>query len=391
MRVLQLHNLYKIAGGEDVVVEAERSLLEANGNEVALLQQDNDRITDTSSQAIAALGAIYSLSSKQQVREEITRFRPDIVHVHNFFPLWSPAVYDACRDARVPVVQTLHNYRLFCPDAFFYRNGKPCEDCMEKFFPWPGVVHRCYRGSRVGTAAVATMLSLHRARGTWHDRVDRYIALTEFAREKFIQGGLPADKIAVKPNFVSPDPGPGEGRGGYAIFVGRLSPEKGVDTLLEAWKRLGKGIPLKIVGQGPLADKVQEAASKLANVEWLGRLPLTELYELMGAAQFLIFPSQWYETFGRVAVEAFATGTPAIAANIGAVAEIVEDNRTGFHFRPGDPDDLAAKVDWAISHPEDLARMRREARAEFEAKYTAAQNYKELMDIYELACGSSSN
>ena len=391
MRVLQLHNLYRIPGGEDVVVEAEKALLEANGHKVALLQADNDRITDISSQAIAALGAIYSLSSKKQVLAEIARFRPDIVHVHNFFPLWSPAVYDACREAGVPVVQTLHNYRLFCAGAFFLRDGKPCEDCMGKFFPWPGVVHRCYRGSRLGSAAVAAMQSLHRARGTWQERVDRYIALTEFAREKFIQGGLPAGKIAVKPNFVNPDPGPGEGRGGYAIFVGRLSPEKGVKILLEAWELLGKGIPLKIVGQGPLAEKVQEAASKLANVEWLGSLPLAELYELMGEAQFSIVPSQWYETFGRVAIEAFATGTPAIAANIGAVAEIVEDNRTGFLFRPGDRDDLAAKVEWALAHPEDLARMRRETRAEFEAKYTAAQNYRQLMEIYELTCGSSSN
>ena len=391
MRVLQLHNLYKIAGGEDVVVEAEKALLEANGHEVALLQEDNDRITDTLSQAIAAVGTIYSPSAKKQVREEIARFRPDVVHVHNFFPLLSPAVYDACREAGVPVVQTLHNYRLFCAGAFFLWNGKPCEDCMGKFFPWPGVVRGCYRDSRLGSAAVGAMQSLHRVRGTWQERVDRYIALTEFAREKFIEGGLPGGKIAVKPNFVNPDPGPGEGRGGYAIFVGRLSPEKGVDTLLEAWERLGKAIPLKIVGQGPLAEKVRGAASKLANVEWLGRLPLAELYELMGEAQFLVFPSQWYETFGRVAIEAFATGTPAIAANIGAVAEIVEDNRTGFHFRPGDPDDLAAKVEWVLEHPEDLARMRREVRAEFEAKYTAAQNYRQLMEIYELACGSSSN
>jgi glycosyltransferase involved in cell wall biosynthesis len=355
---------------------------------VVLLQADNDEISGSFNQAMTAANAIYSQSGKRRVFSEIARFRPDIVHVHNFFPLWSPAVYDACRDAGVPVVQTLHNYRLFCSDAFFFRDGKVCEDCLGKFFPWPGIVHRCYRGSAVGTAAVATMLTVHRARRTWHTRVDKYIALTEFARQKYIEGGLPGEKILVKPNFVYPDPGAGSGGGGYALFVGRLSPEKGIDTLLAAWKHLDQAIPLKIVGQGPLAETVKEAVSKLSNVEWLGTLTLERLYEIMGKAEFLIFPSAWYETFGRVAVEAFATGTPVIAAQIGAVAEIVEDQRTGLHFRPGDPDDLVAKVQWALSHPNQLQKMRREARMEFESKYTAQQNYQQLMEIYKSACNS---
>jgi glycosyltransferase involved in cell wall biosynthesis len=388
MRILQIHNLYRIPGGEDVVVAAEKALLEDNGHDVVLLQADNDEISGSFNQAMTAANAIYSQSGKRRVFSEIARFRPDIVHVHNFFPLWSPAVYDACRDAGVPVVQTLHNYRLFCSDAFFFRDGKVCEDCLGKFFPWPGIVHRCYRGSAVGTAAVATMLTVHRARRTWHTRVDKYIALTEFARQKYIEGGLPGEKILVKPNFVYPDPGAGSGGGGYALFVGRLSPEKGIDTLLAAWKHLDQAIPLKIVGQGPLAETVKEAVSKLSNVEWLGTLTLEKLYEIMGKAEFLIFPSAWYETFGRVAVEAFATGTPAIAAQIGAVAEIVEDQRTGLHFRPGDPDDLVAKVQWALSHPNQLQKMRREARMEFESKYTAQQNYQQLMEIYKSACNS---
>ncbi|NER33263.1 MAG: glycosyltransferase family 4 protein [Oscillatoria sp. SIO1A7] len=391
MRVLQLHNLYKIAGGEDVVVEAERDLLEANGHDVALLQEDNDRITDTLSQAIAAVGAIYSPSAKKQVRAEIARFRPDIVHVHNFFPLWSPAVYDACREAGVPVVQTLHNYRLFCAGAFFFRDGKPCEDCMGKFFPWPGVVHGCYRDSRLGTAAVAAMQSLHRARGTWQERVDRYIALTEFAREKFIEGGLPAKKILVKPNFLSPDTGVGEGRGQYALFVGRLSPEKGLSTLLAAWEKLGDRLGLKIVGDGPMQEEVAAAASKLPRVECLGRQPKERVRELMKNAKILVFCSVWYEGFPMVLLEAYAVGLPVVASNLGSLSSLVDPDRTGLHFRPGDPDDLAAKVEWALAHPEDLARMRPEVRAEFEAKYTAAQNYRQLMEIYELACSSSSN
>ena len=392
MKVLNLHNFYKIPGGEDVVVQQEKALLEANGHEVALLKADNDEITGAFSQAMTALGTIYSLSSKKQIQAKIAEFRPDLVHVHNFFPLLSPSVYDACREAGVPVVQTLHNYRLFCLNAFFYRNDRVCEDCLGKFVPLPGIVHSCYRGSRLGSATVAGMLTVHRTKGTWQKRVDRYIALTEFARNKFVEGGLPANKISVKPNFVYPDPQPGQGRGGYALFVGRLSPEKGVDTLLKAWQRLGKTAPpLKIVGQGPLEQEVHKAASRLFNVECLGRLPRQDLDALMGEAAFLVFPSQWYETFGLVAVEAFAKGTPAIAANIGAVAEIVEDNRTGFHFRPGDPEDLAAKVEWAIDRPRHLAQMRREARAEFEAKYTAEANYRRLMEIYQLIGNSKAD
>ena len=229
------------------------------------------------------------------------------------------------------------------------------------------------------------MLTTHRALGTWTKMVDVYVALTEFAQDKFIEGGLPAEKIVVKPNFVADDPGPGGGSDGYALFVGRLSPEKGIETMLAAWARLRTGVPLKIVGDGPLRDRVIGAAARQPNVEWLGYKTVAEVHALMKRAGVLVFPSQWYETFGRVAVEAFAAGTPVIAANIGAVGELVEHGRTGLHFRPGDPEDLAARVGWASSHPAELGRMREEARAEYEAKYTAERNYRALMEIYEFA------
>jgi glycosyltransferase involved in cell wall biosynthesis len=222
---------------------------------------------------------------------------------------------------------------------------------------------------------------------TWIKAVDVYVALSEFSRQKFIEGGFPAEKIVVKPNFVEPDPGLGEGQGGYALFVGRLSFEKGVDTMLAAWEQLGPQLPLKIVGDGPLAGHVAEVTQKLPYVELLGRKPLAEVYDLIGAAKLLIFPSEWYETFGRVAVEAFAKGTPVIAADIGAIAEIVDHGRTGLRFRPGDPEDLAAKVEWAQAHANEIRQMRHEARAEFEAKYTAKDNYRQLMEIYALARG----
>jgi glycosyltransferase involved in cell wall biosynthesis len=215
--------------------------------------------------------------------------------------------------------------------------------------------------------------------------VDVYVALTEFARSKFIEGGLPAGKIVVKPNFVAPDPGRGQGGGGYALYVGRLAPEKGTGTMLAAWGRLGKRIPLKIVGDGPLRDRVVAAATRQSNVEWLGHRPVADVHALMRKAEMLVFPSQWYETSGRVAAEAFAAGTPVIAANIGAVANLVEHGRTGLKFRPGDPEDLITQVEWALSHSAELRRMRKEVRAEFEAKYTAERNYRALMEIYEAA------
>ncbi len=382
MRVLLLHNRYQIAGGEDVVVRAEKALLEANGHCVTLLETSNDNITNPWEQAKAAANTIYSRSSKQWVRAEIASFSPDVVHVHNFFPLLSPSVYYACREAGVPVVQTLHNYRLLCPAGSFFRQGKVCEDCLGKNVPWPGVVHSCYRGSKAGTAVVATMLSVHQVQ-TWTSMIDTYVALTEFARQKFIQGNFPAEKITVKPNFVYPDPKQGNGRGGYALFVGRLWPDKGIETLLKAWEIVGGRLPLKIVGDGLLAQQVAEAVERVPGVEWLGRRPTAEVHELMGEATFLVFPSEWYETFGLVAIEAFAKGTPVVAANIGALAEIVESGRTGLHFRPGDPEALAAQVTWVLTHPTQVAQMRREARAEFEAKYTAERNYKMLMAIYE--------
>ncbi|MCT7963298.1 glycosyltransferase [Laspinema sp. D1] len=385
MRILQLHNFYKIAGGEDVVVRAEKNLLEAHGNSVALLDVDNDAIASKFSQALTAVNAIYSPASKQRVLQEINRFEPDIVHVHNFFPLLSPAVYDACREAGVPVVQTLHNFRLFCANSFFYRDGKVCEDCMGKFFPTPAVVHACYRDSRVGSAVLGTMQTVHRIRGTWRDRVNRYIVLTDFARSKFIEGGLPPEKISLKPNFLSPDPGIGLGSGEYALFVGRLSPEKGLDILLKAWEKLGQSIPLKIVGDGPLADRVKHLSVKLPQVELLGRQPKNRVLDLMKEAKMLMFPSGWYEGFPMVLVEAYAVGLPVIAGNLGSMSTLVVPGRTGLHFRPGDANDLIAQVEWAIAHPEELKTMRQKARREFESKYTADSNYQQLLKIYELA------
>jgi glycosyltransferase involved in cell wall biosynthesis len=384
MKILAVHNRYQRPGGEDQVFVDETALLETRNHRVLRYEVHNDQVKQVNRLALAK-DTVWNTSAYRELGALIRRERPDVVHFHNTLPLVSPAGYYAARAEGVPVIQTLHNYRLLCPVALFFRDGRVCEDCMGKAVPWPGVVHRCYRGSRAASGVIATMLTVHRALRTWTEMVDVYVALTEFARSKFIEGGLPAGKIVVKPNFVAPDPGRGQGGGGYALFVGRLAPEKGTGTMLAAWDRLGTRIPLKIVGDGPLKDQVVEAATRQSNVEWLGHRPVEDIHALMKKADMLVFPSQWYETFGRVAAEAFAAGTPVIAANIGAVAELVEHGRTGLKFRPGDPEDLVTQVEWALSHSAELRGMREEVRTEFEAKYTADRNYRALMEIYETA------
>lgn len=379
MRILKIHTYYQQPGGEDQSFAAEVALLQEKGHEVRVLTFHNRDLEVLSPWAQAAK-TLWNGQAYQEVREAVRAFRPHIVHLHNTFPFASPAVVHAAKAEGVPVVMTLHNYRLLCVNALFFREGRVCEDCLGHL-PWRGAVHGCYRDSRPASAVVAGMLALHRALGTW-GKVDRFIALTEFARKKFIEAGFSPPKVAVKPNFVHPDPGVGEGQGGYALFVGRLSPEKGVETLLQAWARLKGGVPLKVVGDGPLRSRVEAAVGQMEGLEYLGPKPLLEVYRLMGEAAFLVFPSEGYETFGRVAVEAFAKGTPVVAAEIGAAGEVTEHGRTGLHFRPGDPEDLAAKVEWLLLHPEELRRMRREARAEYEAKYTAERNYQLLMEIY---------
>jgi len=384
--VLIVHNFYQQPGGEDAVFRAEADLLRSRGHEAVAFVEDNARLNGVNPLK-AAVDAVWSREAKRHIRRLIKENKPDVAHFHNTFLRISPAAYYACREAGVPVVQTLPNYRLVCPGALLMRDGRVCEDCLGQAVPWPGVVHGCWRGSRMQTAVVAGMLTFHRLLKTWQEQVDVYIALTEFARRKFIEGGLPAKKIVVKPNFVHPDPGEREAPGRYALFVGRLSPEKGLGTLLKAWRSL-KGIPLKVVGDGPLREQVQGVATGDGSVKVLGRRSNEEVIALMKGAHCLVFPSECYENFPMSVAEAFACGVPVIASRLGAMAEIVEDGRTGLLFEPGNAEDLAEKVAWAWAHPREMAEMGREARREYEQKYTAEKNYEMLMAIYERARNS---
>ncbi len=387
MKILLAHAAYQRRGGEDAVVEAEARLLEAHGHSVVRYRRHNDELRGRGPMGTIAAGiqTVWSGRSAHEIAALAARERPDVVHFHNIFPLISPAAYYACADAGVPVVQTLHNYRLLCPGANFLRDGRVCEECLGRSVPWPGVAHGCYRESRAATAAVATMIAVHHGMNTWREKVAVYIALSEFARGKFIEGGLPAERIVVKPNFVDPDPGLKCGAGEYALYVGRLSEEKGLRVLLEAWSHVGERIPLRIAGDGPLKEEVaaEIKTRKLSSVELQGQLPPSEIVSLMLGARFLVLPSVCYENFPLAVAEAFACGLPVIASRLGSMAEMITDGDTGMHVTPGDAAGLATKADWAWRNPGRLQQLGKAGRQEYVSKYGPEQNYKRLMGIFE--------
>jgi glycosyltransferase involved in cell wall biosynthesis len=385
VRILLVHNRYQQPGGEDGVVKSEAAMLRSHLHQVALCEADNDGIERPLDRIATAFRCLWSPAAQRSFYRHLRDFGPDVVHVHNFFPLISPAVHHAAHNRGIPVVQTLHNYRLLCPASTLLRNGSVCESCTHQWYPVSAVRHACYRKSRAATAAVANMLALHRAMGTWTNKVTRFIALTEFARRKFVSSGMPEDRISVKPNFLADDPGPGRGDGDYVLFVGRLSDEKGISCLLQAWKALRSKLRLIIVGDGPLAATVKDYASTDRTVQWLGFLNRSEILELMGRAFALVFPSVWFEAFPLVLAEALAKGLPVIASDLGSMAEIIKHRKTGLLFAPGSPLDLASALHWAFDHRPEIQAMRENARLEFESKYTADINYRLLMSIYQAA------
>lgn len=377
MRVLLAHNRYQQAGGEDAVLAEEYRLLQQNGVEVALYEQDNHRI-ETMAPMQVAVDTIWSRRTVVEIGQRIQRFQPDIIHVHNTFPLISPSLYFAAAKHGVPVVQTLHNFRLFCAQAMFMRNGAVCEDCIGKL-PWRGVIRRCYRESGPQSAVVVSMQGIHRWLGTYRNKVTRYIALNKFCRDKFIEAGLPAERIVIKPNFIDlPAPLPSERNGG--LFVGRLSPEKGIATLAEAL-RLYADAHIDIIGHGPQEEELKG----LSGARLLGFMKGEEIYARMAQASYLVMPSIWYENFPRTLVEAYACGLPVIASRLGAMAELVRHGETGLLFNPGDAADLRQMLCWADSHPAEMRRMGEAARREYEANYTSETNFHQLMHIYDEA------
>jgi len=382
MKILQVHNYYRDPGGEDEVFAAETAILQQFGHKVLKYTVTN-RSIDTMNRVALAFQTFWSWPSQRALFRMLKDERPDIVHFHNTFPLISPSAYYVCKKAAIPVIQTLHNFRLLCPSSIFFRDNYVCEDCIDKYLTWPAIIHNCYRSSRLQTSIVSTMLTMQRLIKTWQNDISLFVALTEFSRNKFIIGGIPTEKIVVKPNFVHPDPGTQEKDREFILFVGRVTPEKGVKTITKAWNKLEE-IPLRIAGDGILKKEIGEEIKigNLQNVELLGRVPHSEAISLIKKAFCLIFSSEWYECLPISIIEAFACGTPVIASRLGAMTEIIDEERTGLLYNPGDSDDLISKVKWAWSHPDKIKQMGIEARKEYEAKYTAVKNYKLLLEIY---------
>lgn len=381
MKVLIVHNYYQKPGGEEQVFLSESELLKKKGHTVIHYTVHNDNVSNINKLSLA-LNTIWNNSTFIEIKKIIRKEKPDIAHFHNTLPLISPSAYYAAYSENVPVIQTLHNYRILCPNSLFLRDGNICMDCLAKKVPWPSVINGCYRESRSASAVVAGMLTIHRILKTWTNNISVYIALTNFAKEKFIEGGIPSSKIVVKPNFVDVVSEIGEGKGNYALYVGRLSKEKGILTLLEAWKKIDSKVPLKIVGDGPLVDLVIEEQKSGLNIELLGWQPINNVYKIMKDAKFLIFPSVCFETFGRVIIEAFSMGTPVIASNIGAAAELIEHEKTGLHFDPNNPNELVEKINWMLEN-DDLNAMRNDCRKYYELNYDSERNYEMLMNIYK--------
>ncbi len=386
LHVLVAHESYLQRGGEDRVVESEVALLRGNGHRVTELTRNNAELGDMN--ALALLQQTFWSRQTTRAFEQLHAAEPiDVVHVHNTLPLISPSIYWAASRHRVPVVQTLHNFRLLCPQAMFLREGKVCEDCLGKL-PWRGATRGCYRGSIADSAAMAGMLTFHRGIGTWQRRIQRYIALNNFSRAKFIDGGLPADRVMVKPNFVMDlgEPDPELERHGF-LYVGRLSPEKGTRTLAEAFASLDKRASIRVAGSGP-EQGLLTAICPLA--VQLGELTPLDVRREMLRATALVVPSISYGDITLVAIEAFAAGLPVIASRTGALAEAVEEGVTGLLFNPGDATDLARCVNWTLAHPSEMRRMGLAARQRFTSAYSSTANYQRLMEIYALAASECS-
>ena len=396
MRVAMVHNYYRQPGGEDHVFEAEAELLEQRGHSVSCYTAHNDDLQHLGSLALAR-ATIWNGSSYRELRSLVRSQRIEVVHFHNTFPLISPSAHYAAKVEGAAVVQTLHNFRLTCVNGLLSRDGRVCEDCVGRSWSWPGVLNGCYRDSRPVSAVVAIMNAAHRWRGTWREMVDVFVALSESSRSKLVAAGLPTGKIVVKPNFVIREPSVGAGDGDYALFVGRLSEEKGIRTLIDAWGLPESRVegetrmPLKIAGDGPLRPFVDAAAAANANIEVLGHKAPDQVTRLMQRASFLVMPSTTYENFPIVLAEAFAAGLPAVVSGHGAMEEIIESGVTGCHFRPGDPSDLASRVAWLAARPRQLHAMRLAARERFESEYSCDASYDRLIAIYARAVAAASN
>jgi glycosyltransferase involved in cell wall biosynthesis len=382
-----MHTRYREPGGEDVVVKAEAELLRAAGHEVVQWQAQNPQGT---SGAVAALAlSPWNFRAARSLRRVATRLRPQVAHVHNTWFAMSPSVLPALGRAGVPVVMTLHNYRLLCANGVLFRDGRPCEDCIGTH-PWHGLRHRCYRDSALQSLPAAGTIAFHGLLGTWRREVSLFLALNEFSRARFVRGGLPPERIHVKPNFVA-DPGPRtvpNSASPTVLYVGRLVAEKGLGVLLEAWRRAAVGsLELVIVGDGPMRPALQRLA--VPGVRFAGRLPAEEVRRRMLAARVLVLPSLSYEVQPMAALEAVAAGVPVLASDIGGMPDLLRPLGSYWLVPPGVEEAWAAALG-RLTEARLVEQGGRQARTTYEQSFTEASALDALEAAYELALRSAS-
>ena len=383
MKVMMVHVRYRKPGGEDAVFENECLLLRDAGINVIREIFTNEVLNENGliNQIKMGLNSVWSFSTYKMLKSKLKKHRPDVVHFHNIFPLLSPSVYTACRSERIPIIQTLHNYRLICPGALLFRDDKVCEDCLKKGLS-QALRYSCYRDSVMATAAVFIMLKTNNLFGSY-DKVSKFIALTNFAMEKYVAGGIPRDRIIVKPNFLPNPPKPNYKVGDYILYVGRLSKEKGVGTLLEALTHIEKPIKLRIAGDGPMLPELKSfSLKKEIEIEFLGFMDKETLLDQIRNSAFLVVPSEWYEGFPMVLLEAYACGKPVVASRIGSLNELVAEDETGMKFVPGDPIGLAKVITEMLSNLDRIGEMGKNAHAVFKEKYSSESNLNALNKIY---------
>ncbi|NUM89053.1 MAG: glycosyltransferase [Bdellovibrionales bacterium] len=351
MRLLLIHNHYRERGGEDAAFLKDVAMLQRAGHEVHVATKDSRRIKGLRDTVAVAWNLPHSACSAHEITNLIGRIQPNLVHVHNLFPLWTASILPPARHGGAAVVATLHNFRLFCANGLFLRNDRPCTCCLTGG-PLPGLLHGCYRNSRLSTLPMTRQIVNARRSEIWPKNVDLFLALSSFSRSLFVRGGIPEDRIRVRPNFCEDIPPLGEKRGDHFLFVGRLSREKGPAQLVRAFE----GLPylLRIVGEGPELNGLKGAAPQ--NVSFLGRLPEKRVAEEMSRARAVIVPSLCFENFPLVIAEAYRAGTPVLASHVGSLPELVEEGKTGALFQPDSPSSMRAAVSmWALKNGADVS------------------------------------
>ncbi len=381
LRVVLVHSYYRERGGEGVVFENERDLLRSHGHKVYSFVRHNSALTDFPVHKAARL-TVWNGCAERRLRALIQESGADVVHFHNTFPYISPAAVRGAHAAGVAVVATLHNYRLMCPAGTMLLNGRQCSKCTNTLGIANAVTHGCYRDSRLASLAASSSTLVHRLTGTWSKHVHRFIAISEHVASRHEAHGFFQGRMSVKPNFVVPDPGPGRGDGDFVLYVGRLTPEKGVRTVLEAAPSILPSCTVRIVGKGPLNEEVARAANEHPRLLWRDEIPHRDVLDLMGQAKVVLVPSLWEEPFGRTVIEAFSRGTPVIATDGGAIPEMVRDGQNGFLVPPGDPSALAEAVRRFVDFDVDIQSFRESARRTYLERFGPRTAYQDLMQVY---------